>query len=352
MLPAYTNLGVTAGKAGGSLTLSLASAPQTFFYYGAIDSAIQNLANQMFDGLIEYNLANYQIEPALATRWSITDSRIYTFDLRRDVRWHDGRPFTADDVVFTYTQIVANPEARGGDAANFEGVKIEKLGDFRVRFTLPKPAPAFIHYMRLPIMPKHKLLPFSQEGGKPRAEINNAWPTNVNPEEVVGTGPFRLRSYTAGQQVTLVKNPNYWKRDAAGNPLPYLDQLQYLIITDSQARVAQFLAGNIGQINITGAEFPDLKRRETQGAPVPGGAVPRAVRLAPATSASTTTPRTPSWRTYSKTATSAVRYSSPSTASASSRTYTTVWPSGPAMGWPRFPSGTTRKWPVCKAGST
>ncbi|GEM83547.1 MAG: hypothetical protein KatS3mg074_074 [Meiothermus sp.] len=265
-MPAYANLGVTAGKPGGSLTLSLASAPQTFFYYGAIDSAIQNLANQMFDGLIEYNLANYQIEPALATRWTITNSRVYTFDLRRDVRWHDGRPFTADDVVFTYTQIVANPEARGGDAANFDGVKIEKLGDFRVRFTLPKPAPAFIHYMRLPIMPKHKLLPFSQEGGKPRAEINTAWPTNVNPEEVVGTGPFRLRSYTPGQQVTLVKNPNYWKRDAAGNALPYLDQVQYLIITDSQARVAQFLAGNLGQINITGAEFPDLKRRETQGA--------------------------------------------------------------------------------------
>lgn len=51
-MPAYTNLGITAGKPGGSLTLSLASAPQTFFYYGAIDSAIQNLANQMFDGLI------------------------------------------------------------------------------------------------------------------------------------------------------------------------------------------------------------------------------------------------------------------------------------------------------------
>ncbi len=65
-MPAYANLGVTAGKAGGSLTLSLASAPQTFFYYGAIDAAIQNLANQMFDGLIEYNLANYQIYGAMS----------------------------------------------------------------------------------------------------------------------------------------------------------------------------------------------------------------------------------------------------------------------------------------------
>lgn len=264
----YGNLGVTSGKAGGSLTLALGSAPQTLFYYGAIDSAIQTLANQMFDGLIEYNLANYKIEPALAVSWQISGgSRVYTFNLRRGVKWHDGRDFTADDVVFTYSQIVANPEARGGDAGNFAGVKIEKVDTYRVRFTLPKPAPAFIHYMRLPIMPKHKLVGFSQEGGKAPAEINNAWPTNINPEEVVGTGPFRLQSYTPGQQVTLVKNPNYWKRDENGTALPYLDRLQYLVITDSQARVAQFLAGNLGQINITGAEFPDLKRREVQGAP-------------------------------------------------------------------------------------
>ncbi|MCV4691105.1 hypothetical protein OFC38_33675, partial [Escherichia coli] len=67
----YGNLGVAPGKAGGSLTLALGSAPQTLFYYGAVDSAIQALANQMFDGLIEYNLGSYKIEPGLAVSWSI-----------------------------------------------------------------------------------------------------------------------------------------------------------------------------------------------------------------------------------------------------------------------------------------
>lgn len=263
------SLGVVNGKSGGSLTLALASAPQTLFYYGAVDSAMQNLMPQMFDGLIEYNVKTNQIEPALASSWVITGGgQVYTFTLRKGVKWHDGRDLTADDVVFTFTQIVANPEARAGDAGNFAGVKIEKVDANRVRFTTPKPLPAFIHYMRLPVMPKHKLLSFSQEGGKKPADINSAWPTNVDPSEVVGTGPFRLQSYTAGQQVTLVRNPNYWKRDADGTPIPYLDRVQYLIITDSQARVAQFLAGNVGQINITGAEFPDLKRREVGGAPI------------------------------------------------------------------------------------
>lgn len=261
--------GYENGKPGGTLTMALSSAPQTMFYYGAIDSAIQTLANQMFDGLIEYNYKTYQIEPALAASWTITgESKVYTFKLRKGVKWSDGRDLTADDVVFTYTQIVANPEAKGGDAGNFAGVKIEKVDAGTVRFTLPKPAPAFIHYMRLPIMPKHKLLPFSQEGGKKPGDINNAWPTNVDPDEVVGTGPFKLQSYTPGQKVTLVKNPNYWKRDADGTPLPYLDRLEFLIIPDSQAQVAQFLAGNLGQLNITGTDFPTLKQREVQGAPI------------------------------------------------------------------------------------
>jgi peptide/nickel transport system substrate-binding protein len=263
------SLGVTNGKAGGSLTLSLASAPQTLFYYGAIDSAIQALTLQMFDGLIEYNAKDFKIEPALAASWTIGgESKVYTFTLRRGVKWHDGKDFTADDVVFTFSQIVANAEAKGGDPGNFAGVKIEKLDSYKVRFTLPKAAPAFIHFMRLPVMPKHKLLSFSKEGGKAPADINTAWPTNVDPKEVVGTGAFKLAGYTAGQKVSLEKNPTYWKRDGDGTALPYLDKLDYLIVTDSQARVAQFLAGNIGQINITGAEFPDLKSREVKGEPI------------------------------------------------------------------------------------
>jgi len=97
--------GYENGKPGGTLTMALSSAPQTMFYYGAIDSAIQTLANQMFDGLIEYNYKTYQIEPALAASWTITgESKVYTFKLRKGVKWSDGRDLTADDVVFTYTR--------------------------------------------------------------------------------------------------------------------------------------------------------------------------------------------------------------------------------------------------------
>ncbi|ACO47684.1 ABC transporter substrate-binding protein [Deinococcus deserti] len=268
----YNALGIVNGKTGGSYTLTLGDSPQSLFYYGVIDNNLGLISQQMFDGLVEFNLATYKIEPALAESWTISpDGRTYTFKLRQGVKWSDGQAFDADDVVFTYKNIIMNPEARAGDVGNFrldgKNVEIAKVDASTVRFTLPRAAPAFLLQQRYFIMPRHKLLKFSQEGGAKAADINGAWPTNVNETEVVGTGPFKLATYTAGQKVTLTRNPNYWKVDAAGKKLPYLDRLEFLVIRDPQAQVAQFLAGNLDQLNITGAQFPDLKQKEVAGAP-------------------------------------------------------------------------------------
>ncbi|PNY79760.1 ABC transporter substrate-binding protein [Deinococcus koreensis] len=266
----YGPLGVVNGKAGGTYTLALGDSPQSLFYYGVIDNNLGLLSQQMFDGLVEFNFANYKIEPALAESWTISpDGKVYTFKLRQGVKWSDGETFNADDVIFTYKNLISNPEARAGDAGNFklggQPVEFSKVDDYTVRFTLPRPAPAFLLQQRYFIMPQHKLAKLSIDGGAKPADINGAWPTNVAPTEVVGTGPFKLQSYTAGQKVTLVRNPNYWKVDAAGTKLPYLNQLDFLIIRDPQAQVAQFLAGNIDQLNISGAQFPDLKQKEVAG---------------------------------------------------------------------------------------
>ncbi|GAA4009744.1 ABC transporter substrate-binding protein [Deinococcus rubellus] len=264
--PAYTSLGVTTGKVGGDYTLALGDSPQSFMYYGVIDNNLGLIAQQLFDGLVEFNLDTYKIEPALAESWTISpDGKVYTFKLRQGVKWSDGEPLTADDVIFTYQQLVANPEARAGDAGNFviDGKKVEitKVDASTVRFTLPRPSPAFLLQQRYFIMPQHKL------GKYKGADVNNAWPTNTAPADIVGTGPFKLQSYTPGQKVGLVKNPNYWKTDSAGTKLPYLNALDFLIVRDPQAQVSSFLAGNIDQINITGAQFPDLKQKEVAGAP-------------------------------------------------------------------------------------
>jgi peptide/nickel transport system substrate-binding protein len=270
-MPSYRNLGVTAGKAGGSYTLMLGDAPPSFMYYGAIDANAQTVLGQMFDGLIEYNLATMSVEPALAESWSTSsDGKVWTFKLRQGVKWHDGTEFTADDVIFTYSQIVTNPEARGGDAGEFTlgGVltKFDKLDKYTVRFILGAANGPFLQKLRKPILPKHKLLKFTVEGGGKAADINNAWATNTDLKEIVGTGPFKLTGYTAGQKVSMTKNGDYWKVDSQGNTLPYLSSLEFLVVKGSDAQAAQFLAGNVDAYNISAPQFPDFKSKEVAGA--------------------------------------------------------------------------------------
>lgn len=270
----YPELGMEPGTPGGTLTLALSDSPPRFFYYGEISSASQTLAAQLFDSLVEFDLETYDLVPGLATSWDVSeDGTVYTFHLREGVFWHDGEPFTAEDVVFTYEQIIVNPEARAGDAAQFtftvdgeaQATTFEAVDDRTVRMTLPTGSAAFLLQQRFPIMPKHKLLPFSAEGGAELADINDAWPTDVDPSEVVGTGPFQLSEYVPGQVVRLTRNDSYWKVDEAGTRLPYLDAIDYLIVPGTEAQVAQFLAGNIDQLNISGAQFPDFKTRELAG---------------------------------------------------------------------------------------
>lgn len=272
----YPGLGMVPGTPGGTLTLALDDSPPRFFYYGEISSVSQRLTMQMFDPLIYLDLETYDLVPGLARDWSVSeDGLVYTLFLREGVAWHDGVPFTADDVVFTFEQIIKNPEARAGDAATFiftvdgepRPVTFEAVDELTVRITLPRPSAPFIQVVgAFYPMPKHKLLPFSVEGGAQPADINDAWPTDVDPSEVVGTGAFMLSEYVPGQVVRLVRNPNYWKVDDAGTQLPYLAGLNYLIVPGTDAQVAQFLAGNLDQLNISGAQFPDFKSRELAGA--------------------------------------------------------------------------------------
>lgn len=261
----YGSLGIVDGKVGGTYTLALGDSPQSLNYYGVIDSNLGLVAQQMFDGLMEFNLSTYKLEPALAESVAVSgDGKTYTFKLRRDVKWSDGQAFNADDVMYTYENLIMNPEARAGDPGNFKldgkPVEMKKVDAYTVQFVLPRPAPAFLLQQRYFIMPQHKF------GGAKGAAVNNVWPSNTAPADIVGTGPFKLASYTAGQKVALTKNANYWKVDANGTKLPYLNAVEFLIIRDPQAQVAQFLAGNVDQLNVTGAQFPDLKQREVSGA--------------------------------------------------------------------------------------
>ncbi len=268
-LTATPKLGLVSGKYGGSYTLSLPAAPGSFNYYGITDNNAYTVLGNVFEGLVEYNLETYKMEPNLAQSWTVSDDgKTYTFKLRKGVKWHDGTDFTADDVVFTFSNIILNPEAKGNSAAGFPpNTKFEKVDASTVKMIMPSTSGAILQQLRVFIMPKHKLLKFTVEGGAKPSDINNAWGTGSNLADIVGTGPFKFASYTPDQKVTLAKNAAYWKSDSFGNKLPYLDKLEYLIVKDANAQIAQLKAGTLDALNITGALFPDLKAAEVAGAP-------------------------------------------------------------------------------------
>ncbi len=259
------------GEYGGTYTLSFNSAPQTFNYYGAVDWVTFSVMTNILDSLTEENPVTQEVEPGLASDWEVKDNgETVILNLREGVKWSDGEPFDADDVIFTMENLTLNPNAEANEVARFtiegEVVEFSKIDDKTVRADLPAPYGPFIRILsQAPIAPEHKLAEYVDEENP--GAINEAWGTDVDPDEIVGTGPFVLSDYVVDQRIVMERNPNSWRYDPEGNQLPYVDQLDYLIVRDSEVALAQFQAGEIDSLSITGRDYTPLKQDELDGAP-------------------------------------------------------------------------------------
>lgn len=189
------------------------------------------------------------IQPDLAESWeSSEDGLVWTFNLRQDVKWQDGEPFTAKDVVFTYQAIQDeknNSPFRGGYILNGEPILFEALDDYTVRATLPSLQPSFIYGMSIAIIPEHILASST--------DLEHD-PFNQKP---IGTGPFQVVDWKAGEQVEMVKFKDYFRGE------PYLDKVVLRTIPDSQAAT---VAMQTGEINIMSSVDPaDISTLEGAG---------------------------------------------------------------------------------------
>lgn len=263
------------GTYGGQYIRVLNSAPKAFNYYGVIDSNTYFIMETILDPLVEANPITFEIEPGLAESWEISEDGLkVTFHLRKGVKWSDGTPFTADDVIFSMEHLIMNPYAEGNSVSRFtlsgKPVTWEKIDGMTVRANLPTAYGAFFRALTAARMaPKHKLSqyvaalnPSLEEGS-----INKAWGTNTPLEDIVGTGAFMLKEYVVDQKVTLVPNPYSWRVDPQGNQLPYIEEFIYLVIADKEVQGAKFRAGEVDFMSITGSQYPSLKRAEIDGAP-------------------------------------------------------------------------------------
>ena len=263
------------GNHGGTVTYATIGEPLTFNLPLADDASSSGYLSYVFEGLTETSWLNDVIEPGLAESWGVSeDGKEWTFHLRQDVTWHDGEPFTAHDVDFTFNRIVYNDDIPTNDREGFifvytdeatgeqtEGrMTVTALDDYTVRFVLPVSFAPFLRSMGYSIYPKHVLEPYVDAG-----TFEEVWDVDTAPSEVIGTGPFTITSYTPGERLTLRRNPDYWMRDSAGNSLPYLDEIVYLIVETLEEELTLFQAGETDAHGVLGEEYPVLEPLQEEG---------------------------------------------------------------------------------------
>ena len=246
-----TESSLTEAKSGGSLVLGTTAAPTLFNPYYSTDTSSSTLEGFIFSGLVTVD-TDFNPEGDLAESWEFSDDGLrWTFHLRKNVKWHDGADFTADDVVFSYG-IPLQEDYIGPRGLPFEIIdEINKIDDYTVEFVLSEPYAPFITITaQFEVLPKHIL------GDVPIAELGMH---KFNTKEPIGTGPFKFKQWKEGEYIELVANEDYFLG------APKLDSVIYKIVPDMNTLMAQLQVGDINLTGISPQYIEMAKKLEEQG---------------------------------------------------------------------------------------
>ncbi|MDA0308266.1 MAG: ABC transporter substrate-binding protein [Proteobacteria bacterium] len=218
-----------AQEAGGTLAFLVQPEPPTLASYVSTSGPIGLVMPKVYEGLFDYDNDGKMV-PMLAESYEMSaDGKTVTFKLRKNVRWHDGKPFTSADVKFTILEVLKKVHPRGPNSFR-EVSRIDTPDDHTAIFHLDNPAPYMMRSFSAyesPMVPMHLL-----EG----QDVKSASLAN-NP---VGTGPFKFVEWKKGQYIRLDKNEDYWQEG-----LPYLDRIVGRFIPDASTRTAAMENGEV-----------------------------------------------------------------------------------------------------------
>ncbi|WP_460449656.1 ABC transporter substrate-binding protein [Alsobacter sp. SYSU BS001988] len=203
------------------------------------------IAGNIYESMLRFD-DKLQPMPSLAKSWKVSDdSKVFTFTLQDDVKWHDGKPFSADDVVFTLDKFLREVHPRWRPIVNTQVEKIEKTDDKTIVITMKQPFGPLLFAMEVasaPIIPKHLY-----EGTDYKANPNNNTP--------IGTGPFKFKEWKKGSYIQLVRNPDYYLKDK-----PALDEVYYQFIPDAAARAVAYETGKVDVLTGGAVDIFDVPR--------------------------------------------------------------------------------------------
>ncbi|GAA2760229.1 ABC transporter substrate-binding protein [Actinopolymorpha rutila] len=239
----------------------------------SVDADPHLVGSLSYEPLVRWDVDQTKISPNVAESWEIgQDGRVYTFKLRAGMKWSDGKPYTADDLVFGYEDVLSNkdlyPVMPSQFAPDGQPAKLEKVDATTVRFTFPKPQGLFLDQVAssggavLHCLPKHYLKQFhkkynpdadklAKQEGQPdwtKLFLNKGGngPTEFGSwqnTDLPVIYPWKLSSQS-GNRLVVSRNPYYWKTDSDGRQLPYLDRVVFDIITDPQVSTLKLSQGD------------------------------------------------------------------------------------------------------------
>lgn len=260
------------GSRGGTLYLSVGGNPESWNPIVTKTTYVNIIASYCLQALITRDATTGVFKGELAESWTVAQDNLeIVFHLRRGLTWSDGEPFTADDVVFTFNDLVLNDEV---DTSNRDLLRlpsggfptIEKVDDFTVRIVSSEVFRPLLDAFTLWILPKHKLACFVHKLNPDVAAgtFNGAWGVDTPVEELVGLGPFTITQYEPDLVIKLARNPLYYHYDPRGTQLPYLDEIVIQVGVTGDLTLLQFLNGEVDMIQVRAPDMPILKAQEAQ----------------------------------------------------------------------------------------
>ena len=259
----YLQSQAPVGKFGGEMHAStIGEGPKTFNPFNSKDNISSLLSEVMYDGLLSTDAETGEPIPKLAKSFEIIGND-YIIHLRKGAKWSDGKEITADDVVFTWKNIIfggfGNTSTRDSLVIDGKLPSVEKIDKYTVKFSTIKPFAPFIRMLSTPIAPKHIFAPAVKKG---KDYFYTFLSTNTDPKTFVTSGAFKLKEYVPAQRVVFERNPNYYIINTNNEKLPYLDRLVYYIVGDLNNEVLKFEGGELDVINLQGANVARFKERE------------------------------------------------------------------------------------------
>ncbi|MBI4212093.1 MAG: hypothetical protein HY540_05585 [Deltaproteobacteria bacterium] len=221
------------------IVLSLNADPATLNPILITEMSGAQVASFIYESLFDRDNETLGYKPKLAESWDVSaDKLTYTFHLRRDVHWHDGQPFTADDVIFTMAKVLDPKVDAASHRQSYRDLKsYKKLDDWTVQFTFGKPYfRALLVLGAMSIVPKHIF-----EDGDFNAHAANRFP--------VGTGPYRFVAWKTGERLRLSRNETYWGKK------PRITGVQFLVIPDSTVAFQLFKKGGIDMQDLRAVQW-------------------------------------------------------------------------------------------------